>query len=73
MLKTCYHSRASAKTECFIVEGVSVEQELIPLITSDIGVYGKRSWPIHVLFKAQESTTFLKNLKYKSDLKHGNY
>ena len=33
--------RASGRTESFVVEGVSVEHDLVPLITSDIGVYGE--------------------------------
>ncbi len=34
--------RVSGKTESFVVEGVSVEHDLVPLITSDIGVYGEQ-------------------------------
>ena len=34
--------RASGRTESFVVEGVSVEHDLVPLITSDIGVYGEK-------------------------------
>jgi len=30
--------------ESFVVEGVSIERELVPLITSDIGVYGKQHY-----------------------------
>ena len=33
--------RICIRTESFIVEGVSVEQDLVPFITSDIGVYGE--------------------------------
>ncbi len=32
--------RLSGKTESFVVEGVSVDHDLVPLITSEIGVYG---------------------------------
>ncbi|XP_064629495.1 intermembrane lipid transfer protein VPS13A-like isoform X5 [Lineus longissimus] len=31
--------RVTGKTESFVVEGASIEHELVPIITSDIGVY----------------------------------
>ena len=31
----------AAKTESFVIEGASIEHELVPIITSDIGVYGE--------------------------------
>ena len=33
--------RASARTESFTLEGVSIEHELVPIMTSVIGVYGE--------------------------------
>ena len=34
-------SRVSCNTESFAIEGASIEHELIPILTSDIGVYGE--------------------------------
>ena len=33
--------RISCNTESFSIDGASIEHELIPILTSDIGVYGK--------------------------------
>lgn len=35
--------RISTNTESFSVEGASIEHELVPILTSDVGVYGKAS------------------------------
>ena len=32
--------RLTTRAEAFIVEGTSIEHELVPIITSEIGVYG---------------------------------
>ena len=36
-----FSGRICVKTDTFIIEGITVEQDLVPFITSDIGVYGK--------------------------------
>ena len=39
-----YVSRLSCNTESFAIEGASIEHELIPILTSDIGVYGEYTY-----------------------------
>ena len=48
LLKPLFTYRLSCNTESFTVEGASIEHELIPIVTSDVNVYGRFMYIIYI-------------------------